>query len=169
MQHLVGRQLPDVMLPSTGGIVEMPARFQGHCVIFCYPWSGRPGQPNPPDWDTIPGAHGSTPQAQAYSKAYGRFRTLGMKLFGLSFQSTGWQQEFARRNQLNFALLSDEPREFSTALGLPVFATGGVDYLQRLTLVTRDGVIAALRFPVPIPGQDAEETLSLCAFLLNGV
>ena len=149
------------MLPSTGGLMEMPARLKGRCVIFCYPWTGRPGHANPPDWDKIPGAHGSTQQAQAYSKAYESFRTLGVKLFGLSFQSTEWQQEFARRNQLNFALLSDEPGEFSTALGLPVFATGGVDYLHRLTLVTRDGVIAALRFPVPIPEQDAEEVLAL--------
>ena len=45
-----------------------PARIQGPAVIFCYPFTGRPGYPNPPNWDHITGAHGSTPQAIAYSE-----------------------------------------------------------------------------------------------------
>jgi peroxiredoxin len=161
MRHLVGRRLPDVALASTGGIVEMPARLRSRVVIFCYPWTGRPGLPNPPDWDQIPGAHGSTPQALAYSKAYEKFLTLDVKLFGANFQDTGWQQEFAARNRLTFPLLSDARREFADALGLPVFTTAGVDYLKRLTLVIHDGVIEAVRFPVAVPERDAEETLAL--------
>ena len=167
MQHLVGRKLPEVMLPSTGGVMEMPARIKGCCVIFCYPWTGRPGHANPPDWDKIPGAHGSTQQAQAYSKAYEDFRTLDVKLFGLSLQDTDWQHEFAQRSQLAFALLSDASREFSSALDLPVFTTGGTDYLQRLTLVARAGIIVALRFPVSHPEKDAQETLKICKSRLN--
>ena len=161
MQHLVGRKLPAVSLPaSSGGPVEM-ARLPGLAVIYCYPWTGRPGYPNPPHWDEIPGAHGSTPQAQAYSKAYKSFRTLGVRLFGLSFQDTAWQQEFAARIGLTFPLLSDAQHEFSSALGLPVFSTGGVDYLKRLTLIINDGTVEALRFPVPVAEKDAEETLAL--------
>jgi peroxiredoxin len=163
VQHLVGRTLPDVALASTDGGVEIPARIRGRAVIFCYPWTGRPGHADPPDWDTIPGTHGSTPQALAYSKACELFRNLGVKLFGLSLQDAEWQGEFATRNRLPFPLLSDAKREFSTAIGQPHFTTGATDYLKRLTLVTRDGVIEAVRFPVPAPDKDAEEVLILVA------
>ncbi len=163
MRHLAGRSLPDVALPSTGGIVEMPARMKGCAVIFCYPWSGRPGLPNPPGWDEIAGAHGSTPQALAYSSAYGQFRALHAAVFGLALQDTEWQREFAVRCRLPFPLLSDAARQFSRALGLPMFETGGVDYLERLTLIVRDGVIAGVRYPVAVPERDAEEVLALLA------
>ncbi len=161
MQHLVGRKLPDVALASTAGGVETPAQIRGRAVIFCYPWAGRPGQANPPDWDTIPGAHGSTPQALAYSMACERFRNIGVKIFGLSLQDAEWQQELAIRNRLRFPLLSDAARKFSNALGLPTFTTGGVDYLSRLTLITSDGVVTAARFPVPAPEKDAVEVFNL--------
>ena len=161
MRHLVGRELPDVALASTGGGVEIPARIMGRAVIFCYPWTGRPGHADPPDWDTILGAHGSTPQALAYSMACERFRNIGVKLFGLSFQEPEWQQEFATRHGLTFPLLSDAERKFSATLGLPAFTTGATDYLKRLTLITRDGVIETVRFPVPAPEKDAEEVFVL--------
>ncbi len=161
MQHLVGRKLPNVALASTGGGFETPARIPGRAVIFCYPWTGRPGHPDPPDWDTIAGAHGSTPQALAYSAAYAGFRDVSVNLFGLSFQNAEWQQDFATRNRLAFPLLSDDERKFSAALGLPMLATGGVDYLKRLTLIARDGVIGAVRFPVPVPEKDAEDVFKL--------
>ncbi|MCB1376492.1 MAG: hypothetical protein KDJ78_20365, partial [Rhodobacteraceae bacterium] len=55
----------------------------------------------------------------------------------------------------------DAPRGFSSRLGLPLFETGGVQYLQRMTFILHDGVIAAMRFPVPEPERDAQEVLAL--------
>ena len=161
MLHLVGKRLPDVALAATsGGPVELN-RLPGLAVLFCYPWTGRPGFADPPYWDEIPGAHGSTPQAQAYSMAYGDFRRLGVRLFGVSLQDTEWQCEFIKRMGLTLRLLSDTERQFSGRLFLPLFETGGADYLQRLTLIVRDGVIEHVRFPVPVPAKDAEETLEM--------
>ncbi|HUR42728.1 MAG TPA: redoxin domain-containing protein, partial [Aestuariivirga sp.] len=125
----MGWKLPDVALASTGGGVERPARLEGRAVIFCYPWTGRPGHPDPPGWDAIPGAHGSTPQALAYAEHYPDFLEYNIKIFGLSFQDTDWQREFASRCKLPFPLLSDINRAFSNTLNLPVFSTGGQDYL----------------------------------------
>lgn len=161
MQHLVGKRLPDVELPATSGNPVNPAKLPGPAVIFCYPWTGRPGVANPPHWDEIPGAHGSTPQAQAYSMASGHFRRAGVILFGLSLQDTDWQRDFIKRNALTIRLLSDVQRKFSGKLGLPLFETGGVDYLQRLTLIAHNGTITALRYPVPEPEHDAAETYAL--------
>jgi peroxiredoxin len=161
MQHLVGRRLPDVALEATsGGPVEL-ARMPGRMVLFCYPYTGRPGYEDPPYWDEIPGAHGSTPQARAYSELYGDFRRLGIRLFGVSLLSTEWQREFVKRMGLSFRLLSDEQRQFSGKLYLPLFETGGVDYLQRLTIIARDGMIEHLRYPIAEPEKDAAQTLAL--------
>ena len=50
---------------------------------------------------------------------------------------------------------------FSSRLGLPLFETGGVAYLQRLTFITHDGVIQALRYPVSEPEHDAADVLAM--------
>ena len=160
MQHLVGRRMPNVELEATSGSPVNPSRILGPAVIFCYPFTGRPGYDNPPNWDHIPGAHGSTPQALAYSEAYGHFRRLGVKLFGLSMLSTEWQQDFVSRNNLSFRLLSDFERGFQSRLGLPMFETAGELYLQRITFILHDGVISSVRFPIPEPERDAEEVLA---------
>jgi len=158
-----GIALPDADLPATTGKTINPHRLQGEVIIFCYTWTGRPGLPNPPHWDDIPGAHGSTPQAQAYAALHSRFARHGVRLFGLSLQSTEYQQEFALRNALPFSLLSDARRQFSGALQLPEFETGGVSYLSRLTLFASDGVIRHLRYPVPDPAEDAPAMLEWLA------
>ncbi len=161
MRHLIGRQMPNVDLEATSGSPVNPAKIKGPAVIFCYPFTGRPGYADPLHWDQIPGGHGSTPQALSYSMAYGHFRRLGVKLFGLSLLETEWQQDFVARNSLTFRLLSDSARKFSGSLGLPLFDTGGAVYLQRLTFITHDGIITTLRYPVPEPERDAAEVLEL--------
>lgn len=160
MQHLVGRRMPNVELEATSGSPVNPSKILGPAVIFCYPFTGRPGYDNPPNWDHIPGAHGSTPQALAYSEAYGHFRRLGVKLFGLSMLSSEWQQDFVARNNLSFRLLSDFERGFQSRLGLPMFETAGELYLQRITFILHDGMISSVRFPIPEPETDAEEVLA---------
>ena len=163
MQHLVGRRMPNVELEATSGSPVNLSKILGPAVIFCYPFTGRPGYDNPPNWDHIPGAHGSTPQALAYSEAYGHFRRLGIKLFGLSMLASEWQREFVQRNSLSFRLLSDFERGFQSRLSLPMFETGGELYLQRITFILHDGVISGVRFPIAEPERDAAEVLAAFA------
>lgn len=165
VQKLVGISLPAVNLVATSGLVIDLPQLQGISIIFCYPYTGRPGYPNPRGWDDIPGAHGSTPQALAYSKLYPEFRKLGVSIFGLSIQDTEWQRDFVERNALGFALLSDADRKFSQALGLPTFRAGDEEFLRRLTMVVENGVPTMIRYPVEKPEKDAEEVLQL---LLDG-
>ena len=55
------------------------AKLAGMAIVYCYPWTGRPGLPNPPDWDDIPGAHGSTPQAEGFRDLYAGFQQVGRR------------------------------------------------------------------------------------------
>ena len=161
MNHLMGRKLPDLELPATDGRLINPSRLAGTSVFFCYPFTGRPNYPNPPNWDNIPGAHGSTPQALAFSMHYKDFERLDVKVFGLSFQDAAWQKEFVTRTSLLVPLLSDHEKLFSLALALPTFKAGAVDYLKRITLISQNGVIAHLRYPIDVPENEAAETLRL--------
>jgi peroxiredoxin len=157
-----GRRMPDLELPTTTGRSVNFARLAGTAIVYCYPWTGRPGLPNPPGWDDIPGAHGSTPEAEGFRDLYAGFRQVKAAVYGLSTQTTDYQQELVERLGLPFELVSDRRFVLQRALALPTFVTGGVTYLKRLTLAVRDGRIERVYYPVPLPAAHARE---VCAWL----
>jgi peroxiredoxin len=153
----IGRSLPDVALHATNGEMINLAAVQGWCVVFVYPYTGRPGFADPPHWDQIEGAHGSTPQALAFSNGYTEFEKLSVKVFGLSLCSAEWQSDFAMRNHLRVPLLSDESGRFSQVLGLSCFQTGSRNFLRRISLIIKADKIEFAYFPAPL--NDAETCL----------
>jgi peroxiredoxin len=157
-----GRRMPDIALPTTTGRRVSFATLPGRAVIYCYPWTGRPGLPNPPGWDDIPGAHGSTPQTEGFRDLHVGFQQVDAAVFGLSTQPTDYQLELAKRLDVPFELVSDAGFEFARALSLPTFETGGVTYLKRLTLCLNDGCIERVYYPVALPAAHARE---VCAYL----
>ena len=169
-KHIIaGTRLPDVALTATHGAAVNLARFQERAVIFVYPFTGTPGQPNPLDWDTIPGAHGSTPEAEGFRDQYAALQVKGYEVYGLSGQASDAQKAFATRTGLPFQLLSDENLAFADALKLPRFQTGGKVYLKRLTLIVRDGVIYRCIYPVHSPDTHAAEIAAGLIPLPSGV
>jgi peroxiredoxin len=157
-----GQRLPDIALPTTAGGSLSFARLEGRAIVACYPWTGRPGVPNPANWDDIPGAHGSTPQLEGFRDLHAGFQQVGAAVFGLSTQSTAYQGEMAVRLGLPFEIVSDEAFALQQALALPIFETGGVRYLQRLTLAIRDGRIERVYYPIASPAAHARD---VCAWL----
>jgi peroxiredoxin len=155
-----GIVLPAISLPGTGGRDVWLAKRPGRSVVVVYPWTGRPGLPNPPNWDDIPGAHGSTPELEGFRDVADDFAACHTSLFGLSGQTTGYQRELVARLGLNFQLLSDAEGRFAGALALPSFTTGDDSYLKRLTLVVADGNIEKLFYPVADPASHADEVLA---------
>jgi peroxiredoxin len=160
-RHLVaGTPLPDIKLEATRGGPVSLATLKGPAVVFVYPWTGRPGLPNPPDWDNIPGAHGSTPEAEGFRDLHAAFAGRGVQVFGLSSQTTSHQRELTDRLALPFPVLSDAGFFVADALRLPTFETGGVRYLKRLTMIARDGVIERVVYPVHPPDTHADDVLA---------
>lgn len=160
-KHIIpGTRLPDVALPATRGAPVNLARFQERAVIFVYPFTGTPGEPNPPHWDEIAGAHGSTPEAEGFRDLYAQFELRGYEVFGLSAQTSEAQRAFATRTGLPYLLVSDAQFHFADALGLPRFVTGGVPCLKRLTLLVRNGVIYRCIYPVHPPHSHAAVLLA---------
>jgi peroxiredoxin len=159
--HLPGRELPDLSLPSTiGGAVRLATLAEGLLVAYLYPRTGVPGRPLPAGWDDIPGARGCTPQSCAYRDALAEFEALGATLVGISAQTPDEQAEFAEREQIPFALLSDPGLLLAAALGLPTFEVESMRLYRRLTLVAERRRIVSAFYPVFPPDRDAGEVLA---------
>jgi peroxiredoxin len=154
-----GTAFPWIRLPATTGADICLAEVPGRSVLIIYPWTGRPGHPNPPNWDDIPGAHGSTPELEGFRNLSRDFAALDVGLFGLSNQATDWQREMAERLALPFPILSDAEGRMAATLALPSFATGDESYLKRLTLIVSSGTIEQLFHPVPDPAAHARDVL----------
>lgn len=159
--HLPDLAMPQLSLPSTsGGSVELGHLGAGRTVIFCYPMTGVPGQPLPAGWDLIPGARGCTPQACGFRDLHAEFSQLGARIFGLSTQTTEYQQELALRVHLPFPILSDAGFKFTAALNLPTFEANGQRLLKRITLVIQSGRIEQVFYPVFPPNESAQQVLN---------
>jgi peroxiredoxin len=158
--HLAGLALPSMPLLSTAGSLVDLASLPGRTVVYCYPRTGRPDQDLPDGWDLIPGARGCTPQACAFRDHYQDLRQAGAtQVFGLSTQTSSYQQEAASRLHLPFPLLSDVELTFTHALRLPTFEMAGMTLIKRLTLIIDNGSIVKVFYPVFPPDQNATEVL----------
>ncbi len=149
--------MPDVDLASTAGQPISIGAKRGLAVLFIYPWTGGPGLNNPPGWDEIPGAHGSTPEAEGFRDIHPWFADRGIAVLGLSGQQPADQRAFAHRVGLPFPLLSDAGMICADAANLPRFEAGGTVYLKRLTLVLWHGRVVTRFYPVHPPDSHASD------------
>ena len=159
--HLQGSLVPDVQLRSTNGPLVSLARLgKGRVVVYAYPRTGRPAEPElTDDWDLIPGARGCTPEACGFRDHYAELTAAGANVFGLSTQSTADQEELVARLHLPFPVLSDANLALAQAMRLPTFRAAGQTLLRRLTLVIRDGRVEHVWYPVFPPDRHAGEVL----------
>ena len=163
--HLLGMSIPSVPLPSTANrLVDLAVISESRrIVVYCYPRTGKPGE-EPLNgyaaWNQIPGARGCTPQSCAFRDFYNELRNLDAEVFGLSTQTTAYQQELVKREHLPFEILSDAKLEFTNALRLPTFEVEGEILLKRLTLIIFKREIIKVFYPVFPPDKNAEEAIA---------
>jgi peroxiredoxin len=163
--HLEAALVSSAPLRSTDDNAVDLSALPGLTVIYAYPRTGRPEEPDSPEWDAIPGARGCTPQSCGFRDHYGSLRALGAQVFGLSTQTTQYQREAVDRLRLPFSLLSDADLAFTTAMRLPTFefepypGQSGV-HLRRLALVIDAGRIVKVFYPVFPPDQSAKAVSS---------
>ncbi len=156
VDHLHGRSLPAIALPATDGTSVDLSAYPGRTIVYAYPRTGRPGIPNPDDWDAIPGARGCSPQSCAFRDHHAELKQLGVgALYGLSTQGSAYQGEAAARLHLPFPLLSDEQLKLTRAMNLPTFQAGGMTLLKRFTLVVDRGRLTHVFYPVFPPDRNA--------------
>jgi peroxiredoxin len=158
--HLEGAALPSLGLPATcGEEIDLAAAAARTLALYCYPRTGRPGEPLPPGWDEIPGARGCTPQSCAFRDHFDELEALGASVLGLSAQPLADQIELTRRVGLPYPVLSDPGLELAEALRLPTFEVAGLRLYRRLTLIARHGDIVKVFYPVFPPDRNAADVV----------
>src|SRR3954467_13207684 len=160
-RHLKGLALPDLALPSTANRqVNLSKIASPRVVVYAYPMTGRPDRQLPQGWDDIPGARGCTPETCGFRDHHKDLAKLHAEVFGVSTQSTDYQQEMAKRLEVPFEVLSDEHFAFIKALRLPTFTVEGMTLNKRLTLIARHGHIEKVFYPVFPPDKHADEVIA---------
>ncbi|MCC5977279.1 MAG: peroxiredoxin [Salinarimonas sp.] len=158
--HLTGARMPDVTLSATDGADVALGGLRGWSVLFFYPMTGRPDVALPDGWDQIPGARGCTPQSCAFRDLSRDLTDCGVSaLYGISTQTTPYQQEAAARLHLPFALLSDAELTLTEALSLPTLRVEGMVLIKRLTLILRDDRIQKVFYPIFPPDRNAADVM----------
>ena len=157
--HLQGTPLPKISLSATSGETVDIDQLPGLVVFYIYPMTGRPDTPLPEGWDDIPGARGCTPQSCSFRDHHADLLELDASVYGVSTQSSDYQQEAKLRLHLPFDLLSDSTLELKRELNLPTFEAADSELYKRITLIVRAGVIVKVFYPVFPPGENAEQVL----------
>jgi len=111
-------------------------------------------------WNEIPGARGCTPQSCAFRDLHADLLGLGVKVYGVSSQSSEDQKEAIQRLRLPFELLSDSSFELASALMLPTFEYDSLRLIKRLTLIIEDGSIRKVFYPVFPPNENAANVVA---------
>jgi len=142
------------VLPAVDGIPS-----EGTTVVVIYPWTGRPGLPNPAEWDEILGAHGSTPELEGFRDLAVEFAAHGVRVVAVSGQGAEHQREMAARLMLPFDVLSDDQGTLREAWGLSTFAAGKETFLRRVTLILKASTIVHAFDPVHPPAAHARQVL----------
>ncbi len=160
-RHLVGMRLPDLDLPSTRNRRLNLAKLSApRLVLYAYPMTGRPGVALPAGWDDIPGARGCTLETCGFRDHHADLAKLQTEVYGVSVQTTEYQQEMVERLKVPFEVLSDADMKLVKALKLPTFTAGGMTLVKRLTVVASAGRIEHVFYPVFPPDKHAEEVIA---------
>ena len=160
-RHLPGMTMPSVWLMSTSNRrVDLGKLTAPRSIIYCYPMTGQPGKALPDGWDDIPGARGCTLETCSFRDLHTELTKLNTGVYGVSVQSTDYQQEMVTRLKVPYEVLSDENMEFARALRLPTFSAGGMTLIKRLTLVVRAGRIEHVFYPIFPPDKHADDVLA---------
>jgi peroxiredoxin Q/BCP len=139
-----GQPAPDFELPDQNGTPVRLSQFRGHnaVVIFFYPKD-----------DTS----GCTKEACGFRDRFEAFQAKGVRILGISSDSTGSHQQFAAKFGLQYSLLSDEGGRVRKLYGVRStfgFIPGRVSFV-----IDRDGVLRHIFSSQFQPERHVEEAL----------
>ena len=158
--HLINKTIPDISLPNQdGNLLRLNRLDTFRIVLYCYPMTGRPDRPLPPNWDSIPGARGCTPQTCNFRDNYDEIVSLNAIPIGVSTQPVDDLKEMVTRLGVTYDVLSDINLMFAEKLNLPTFVIDDIVFLKRTTLIIEKSVIKKVFYPIFPPNKHINEVI----------
>lgn len=141
----VGASAPDLVGQDQNGAAQRISAERGHpLVVYFYPKDGTPG---------------CTTQACAFRDAWDKYKTAGVKIFGVSADDRQSHVEFAAQHSLPFPLIADPTFAWANAFGVG----SKLGMMERVTfLIDANGKVAKV-YPDVDPGVNAQQILELVA------
>ena len=159
-KHLLGQIIPNISLPNQDGIyLKLRRNDSFRIVLYCYPMTGNPLKPLPPNWKNIPGALGCTPQTCSFRDHYDDLIKYNAIPLGLSTQSIPKLKEMVIRLQVPYDVLSDIELKFTKVMNIPIFRIKNTTYIKRLTLIVEKSIIIKVFYPIFPPDLHIHDVL----------
>ena len=160
-RHLVGMRLPDLELPSTRNRrVNLSKVEAKRLVVYAYPMTGRPGVTLPRGLGRHPRRarlHARDVRLPRPSRRPGRLQT---EVYGVSVQTTEYQQEMVERLKVPFEVLSDAAMTLVARADAADVHRRRHDADQAADIVASAGRIEHVFYPVFPPDKHAEEVIA---------
>ena len=139
----VGQTAPDVSLPRDGGEIVNLSDFIGQpVVLYFYPKDATPG---------------CTKQAIGFTDLAHEFEQAGVAILGVSKDSVAKHEKFIAKNNLSFALLSDENSDVCERYGVwkekSMYGKKFMGIERTTFLIDAEGKIAHVWPKVKVPGH----------------
>ncbi len=158
--HLLGRQIPDIILPSTkDSFFDLSNIDKQYGILYFFPMMTIPGKDLPLNWNDIPGARGCTPQNISFSENNTTLEEFDAISIGISSQPIYELEQLSSLRGLSQILVSDTKLEFQKRLNVPTFNAEDKTVYKRLTLVIKNSKIIKVFYPVFPPDKHIFEIL----------
>ena len=158
--HLLGRKIPSLILPSTkDSFFDLSNIPQKYGILYFFPMMGIPDKDLPLGWNDIPGARGCTPQNISFGKHYDDLKKYDAFAIGISSQHISELEHLSALRKFPQILVSDTKLEFQKKLNVPTFGVEGKIMYKRVTLIVKNSKIIKVFFPVFPPNTHIFEIL----------
>ena len=158
--HLLGRQIPDIILPSTkDSFFDLSNIDRQYGILYFFPMMTIPGKDLPLHWNDIPGARECTPQNISFSENNTTLEEFDAISIGISSQPIYDLEQLVSKRKLSQILVSDSKLEFQKRLNIPMFNVEDKKMYKRLTLIVKDSKIIKVFYPIFPPDKHIFEIL----------
>ncbi len=157
--HLVGMTIPNIILTSTKGEIDISKINTQYMVLYFFPMISIPGKKLPSGWNDIPGARGCTPQNITINEHIEDLQKYNVSVCGISTQSIDELTELSLLRKFSQSLISDTSLKFQEKLKIPTFHVENKTRYKRLTLIVKNSKIIKVFYPIFPPDKHIFEII----------
>lgn len=155
--RLRGRILPDIHLPTLQRVhARLHSYTEGVAVVYIVPGDTKPAQPGslPPD----------IAEHRGYANRLAAFTARRITVVCVTSAPLAYLDRVGSALEVGHMMFSDPELQIAAALGLPVLRDGATRSYPRMTLITKDGRITQVFYPIP-NAEAAGNARQVMAFL----